>query len=89
MAVVAPAARERSDEMLRRSCSDMRAALCTKRCCESGFDASDVRSDLVIGELAERSELLFSVCRNNRWARLGESMIIASTVDVDEIPDKR
>lgn len=49
----------------------------------------DARSDLVIGELAERRELLFSVCRKDRWARFGESMIIASTVEVEETPDKR
>jgi hypothetical protein len=41
-----------------------------------------------MGELADRKELRFSVCRRIRWARLGESMIIAETVDVDEMTDK-
>lgn len=45
--------------------------------------------DLVTGELADRNELLFSVCRNKRCARFGESIIIASTVEVEDKPDKR
>lgn len=42
-----------------------------------------------MGELAERREVLFSVCRSDRWVRFGESMIIAETVEVEEIADSR
>ena len=48
-----------------------------------------MRSYRVMGELADRSELRFSVCRNKRWALFGESIIIASTVDAEETADKR
>lgn len=48
----------------------------------------DARSDLVTGELVERKEDLFSLCR--RLCRAGGgSMIMTSTVDAVDIPEDR
>ena len=49
----------------------------------------EVRLELATGELADRRDPLFSVCRKSLCTRLGESIITASTGDVDETPDKR
>lgn len=83
--------KEMSDDILRRSCSDIRPALWTRRCCccESELDTVEVRPEFVTGELADRRDFLLSVCRSNLCACFGESMITASTVDVEEIPDNR
>lgn len=64
--VVVLVEKERSEDMLLRSWSEMRAALWIRRCCDPGFEAIDVRSDLEMGELAERRDLFFSVCRSIR-----------------------
>lgn len=78
---MALAGTEVSDAMLLRTCSVIRASLWTRRCWESGLETSDVRADLVTGELVERRDCLFPVCRSFRLAGRGASMIIASIVD--------
>jgi hypothetical protein len=87
--VVVLVEKEMSEDTLRRSWSEIRAALWMRRCCDSTLDTTGIRSDFVMGELADRKEFLFSVCRSVRLARLGESMIIASTVELLETPENR
>ena len=43
--------------------------------------------DLGMGELTERSEEFFSVCRRVRFLCGGDSMTIASIVDVVDTPE--
>lgn len=86
---MALAGTEVSDAMLLRTCSVIRASLWTRRCWESGLETSDVRADLVTGELVERRDCLFPVCRSFRLAGRGASMIIASIVDDVDTPEYR
>lgn len=76
-----------SGAMFLRSSSVIRAALCTNRCCVSGPEAIDACSNFVTGELAERNENRFSVCRKIGFVDRTGSTITASTVDVVDTPE--
>jgi hypothetical protein len=53
------------------------------------LEAIDAHSDLVIDELAERRSFSFQCVATMTGYGWGESMIIASTVDVLDISDQR
>jgi hypothetical protein len=78
---------EMSDVTLHRFWFDIRPDLCTSRRWEPPSEVIELRFEFGTGELADRNDGFFSVCRRVRLFCGCESMTIASTVDVVDKPE--